>query len=940
MLPVELPAPLATDQAAPQIPLPSQVLTVTTPISATTIVITPEQGGAWQSPDGGLTLVAPPGAVARPTRWRLLAPAELPASLAQLPLTFGFELQEAATGAPVTALDAPLRLTWRGARVKALVGPRLWRADAPAQSMEAVNDAVVEGETLTASLTSAGVYAVTTEPAEAVFFQPRIAAGQVELFTGDASFSYDIDTPAGVGGLQLPLTLRYSAGGPNTSGAGTIADGGWVGAGWTLDVGAITLTSGYSGTLTLGSLSSKIKLTDKLSQSFGTWREPDLGGGCVYTGDPALDAGAGFTRSKWRAIDEQFARIESDLFASTMNGQGSTGCGQVANLLHAGRFDVWAKDGTRYVFGNDPVTYAPQACGAPEQGAGSRQAYWTDGNWTRRYSVWNLDTVVDPHGNQLRIEYDVKIRHEGCELRAFREAYPKRILYTTNPTLEDTHAEYEIEFRILPKDADPKPEPLISQTGWRLDEIIVWYRQQSGATAQRLRSYKFSYIDYDAPHMYLLQSVQEFGRDGASALPATTFTYYYDDQHQVGWKSNSNNGTCGWSYKEPRPFLQTIDNGYDGRVQYDYTSQCLPDGYAGCAGSDVGDGMLQKVQRRTVTAGLGPAQVTEYQHFGPSYHRMLNCSWEDPTKNKEFIGYARTVADDKGAGGQTLRRRETWFYNAWTYATANPLDPLRGKAYQAIVGAWNGSAWAERKVVNTTWATVRQTDLPGGRATPWPADVAFTYAAEVKTTEVAADGTSWDRKVKNYYDVAWQDGCNAQGGQYGNLTRVEEYGQASGTSPFRTTVMGTARIRRHGSSTARASKMSMQARGLRSRAVRPDRSSAQRRTAMRTTRAIRARPGRPWQAARGSCAGRDGGRSRTARTATSTRATGTMRSATSRSSARMRITACMMPGLPRRSAQRAMSTIPRTTPSSRSSGPRRWPGSNRPVSRRSSSTTG
>ena len=103
--------------------------------------------------------------------------------------------------------------------------------------------------------------------------------------------------------------------------------------------------------------------------------------------------------------------------------------------------------------------------------------------------------VIDPHGNQLRIEYDVKIRNEGCELRAFREAYPKRILYTTNPTAGDNHAEYEIEFKIRPKDADPKPEPLISQTGWQLYEIIVWYRPYSGAAAQRVRSYKFNYAN-------------------------------------------------------------------------------------------------------------------------------------------------------------------------------------------------------------------------------------------------------------------------------------------------------------------------------------------------------------------------------------------------------------------------------------------------------------
>jgi hypothetical protein len=88
----------------------------------------------------------------------------------------------------------------------------------------------------------------------------------------------------------------------------------------------------------------------------------------------------------------------------------------------------------------------------------------------------------------------------------------------------------------------------------------------------------------------------------------------------------------------------------------------------------VGDDMLQKVARRSVTAGIGPAQVTDYQRFSPSYHRMLACSWEEPTKNKEFIGYGRVIEDAK-PGSQILKRTDTLFNDAWTGATAT--YPLR-----------------------------------------------------------------------------------------------------------------------------------------------------------------------------------------------------------------------------------------------------------------------
>jgi hypothetical protein len=100
----------------------------------------------------------------------------------------------------------------------------------------------------------------------------------------------------------------------------------------------------------------------------------------------------------------------------------------------------------------------------------------------------------------------------------------------------------------------------------------VYYHPSAGANRQRVRSYEFAYSDPASPPIRLT-SVRQVGADGVSTLPATTFTYYYDADHLVGWKSNSNNGTCGWSYREQRPFLKTVNNGYDGQAQFDYAIQ-------------------------------------------------------------------------------------------------------------------------------------------------------------------------------------------------------------------------------------------------------------------------------------------------------------------------------------------------------------------------------
>ena len=107
---------------------------------------------------------------------------------------------------------------------------------------------------------------------EEVFFQPALKAGEVSLLTGDAAYALALAVPSGGGGLSVPLTLTYSSSVVNRQTGDRQQDGGWLGIGWTLDVGTIQGTGEEMG-LTLGGVSAALK---KGSQS--DWPEGEVEG--------------------------------------------------------------------------------------------------------------------------------------------------------------------------------------------------------------------------------------------------------------------------------------------------------------------------------------------------------------------------------------------------------------------------------------------------------------------------------------------------------------------------------------------------------------------------------------------------------------------------------------------------------------------------------------
>jgi RHS repeat-associated protein len=769
---------------------------------------TPADGGLLRSPDDRVLLAIPAGAVSERTRFTY-APL---ADLAGLPpnTRLAFTLEASPANSPF-APPAVLKLFYGDGLVpdgfdESTV--RLLRLDPIARLAEPV-DATLDPDrrVLTAPLDRPGLYALAADAEQPAFFHPRLEAGQVALFTGDAAFSYELDTPAGAGGLRLPLTLRYSGALPNAMTSETNYDGGWVGAGWTLDLGQIQAPKDRPAAITLDGLSGEMVDHTQLAYAAGTVTEPDLDADPFPTercdqffgGYDAGDSNGWYTR-RWRPRDERFALIQSRLFAGWVKRQDLCPVDGVENL---GQWDIWSKEGLHYVFGSqpfDPVGEPP--CTAATTATGSRAFIRLrgegDGVDLRRYTVYKLDTVSDPHGNTLQVDYGVYGGQNGpyCDLLS-KEAYPTLIRYTTNPAAGDTLAEYEVEFQVSPKAHDYEAAARLAETGYLLDSVTVWFRPAAGAPRERIRRYQLA---YDHPTtgspsgLYVLREIRQYGRSDADLLPATTFTYLLDDDHRVGWKSSP----AGWTYYRARPFLSAIANGYGAVAAFHYAPLCIPADNPGCLTGDVGTGLQQKVAARTLDPGYGAAQRSDYTYADPSYQPPEFP--EDQVKLKAFIGFARVVEALSDGAGQPLRRSDSAFVNARTGAVpGDPYQgdghhPLRGKRTANTTGSWTGAAWAEHSRTAITYTDFDAAAAAAAGIQGWPPSVHFVYPNSVVESD-CRDAACLEKTTTYAYDLYWQDRCGAPGatpgysgaggGQFGNLTRITEL---DGNVPLRTTL--------------------------------------------------------------------------------------------------------------------------------------------------------
>ena len=765
--------------------------TPTEPLDAGWALILPGQGGRLASPDGRLQVDFPPGAVDQPVeaRFEKLEPLDLSPDTH---LFYRFDLSAWPAGQP----DLPpptflqtvaLTVTYTLTDVEGLSegslhlvtwdeGQGLW------MPISATLD--ITNHRLTARLSHFSQYAASG--GDDIFFLPRLEAGQVSLFTGESSFSYDLEMPAGAGGLKVPLTLRYSGDIPNGMIHGPYGDDnsdtGWVGVGWTLEIGKIE-----DGSLTMNGLSGEMMRTDP---HIG----PDiLEEKCDWDG---THCGWGYTVTRrHRLKDEQFAYITSTRFNSCQFGES---CGghippdTADRIEDMGQFDVWTKDGAHYIFGSQQ--FVPDDPAHPENGGPGSRLDVTANDGRRVYQTYLLDTIIDPHGNRVEIEWKVWPKKISDKWH-LKEAYPSHIRYTKNTGAGDTHAEYDVEFVVGSKDYDTKCPFLpmgncrsLAFTGRLLTAVNVWYLRP-GYAAQSIRRYELGYYDSDSPHYYRLDSITQKTALGGAALPATTFTYY--PSMQIGWAWDEQPKQQGWVHRDlvTRPFLWTVSNGYGGALTFGYQVWCLSPNPnppnepiwedVGCTQQSTWWLRRFRVSSKELSAVGGTPMPAAYDYDQPGY--TLKDEGEVPVK--AFIGFGWAMEDD--AGGQ--RRAETIFYNTMSGGEGHPNDPMKGKTSSTRSGKYASGNWQE--YTETAYTYTPYNHVEAGEPT-WPADVYFIYVSETIETTCDSTGSCQSKMTRSYYDRNWQNCGNGAGWQYGNVTRVEEYDSESASDPYRTKLTG------------------------------------------------------------------------------------------------------------------------------------------------------
>ncbi len=340
---------------------------------------------------------------------------------------------------------------------------------------------------------------------------PTLDAAQVSPFTGAGTYSYPIQVPEGPGGLKPSLSLSYNSQVVDSATLQTQAS--WVGMGWSLDTGYIERningTNDQDGddtySIVVGGISSRLLPT---------------GNGVYHT------------------ADESFWQIKYI--------GGSTNA-----------WTVWDKVGNIYYFENQvkyPIFGPPPP--PPTPGWDSNCSYTREETWR-----WSLTRMRNKFGKELTYTYFKETQGtKNCyglypEYENFDAAvYPETIVYPNNRYRIRFEREARTDYNTSWTSANSRA--LYQKS--RLKNIYAENDSNGDGTFETLiRKIHFTYAD--AAHSIFpgytwsggspdltLASIQEYGADGSSYLPVTSFTY--DGMH-----------------------LTQVDNGYGGKVIFTYT---------------------------------------------------------------------------------------------------------------------------------------------------------------------------------------------------------------------------------------------------------------------------------------------------------------------------------------------------------------------------------
>ncbi|MFI9628750.1 RHS repeat-associated core domain-containing protein [Streptomyces sp. NPDC052042] len=533
---------------------------------------------------------------------------------------------------------------------------------------------------------------------------------QTNLSTGSFTWSYGIPTPAVPGDLQPSIGLSYSSAAIDGRTGGTNNQGSWVGDGFDLWPGFIERR--YKPCADDG-----VKNADGNKPGDMCWAYDNAFISFNGSGGELVPA-AGKDEFKLKKDDgTRIKRLES---VDRGNGDND---GEY--------WELTAPNGTRYYFGYNRLpgwssgkdttdsTWTLPVYGN-DSGEKCHAATFAD-SWCQQAWRWNLDYVVDTHGNTISYRYGKESNSYGRNLKAAddtpytRGGYLKRIdygqksndLYATQPLAQVVFDNAE---RCLPESGvtcaadtiDSKsfywydtPWDLNCKAGTSCDNGRLspsfWTRKrltgittqvlQSDGTYGKVDSWKFDHRwgMADADYQLLLDSIEHTGVSATPTvtLPKTTFAY----EQMANRLDRTGDGFA--------PFIKSrlfsVADEYGAQITANYsdptcdwnalptpetnTTRCFPQYIGGSDSDPATQHWFNKYVTTSVTVtdhiGGAPDQVTRYDYRG-------NAAWhfdddDGLTKEKEktwsqWRGYGQVQVRTGGQGGDAAMKTQQDHY--------------------------------------------------------------------------------------------------------------------------------------------------------------------------------------------------------------------------------------------------------------------------------------
>ncbi|MFD4569201.1 RHS repeat-associated core domain-containing protein [Streptomyces sp. NPDC058467] len=536
------------------------------------------------------------------------------------------------------------------------------------------------------------------------------ATWSTNLNTGDFAWSYGMDVPAVPGGLKPTVGLSYSSGSIDGRTGGSNNQGSWVGDGFDLSPGFIERR--YKPCAEDGAKNADGNKPGDLCWSYDnafiTFN--GKGGELVPIGD-----------GEYKLKQDDGTKIKR--LTSSNRGNGDKD-GEYWRLT--------TPDGTRYYFGynrlpgwTDGKDTTDSTWTVPVYGNDSGEPCHADdfaGSWCPQAWRWNVDYVVDPHGNAMAYNYTKEINSYGRNLKPeddtsyTRGGYLKRIDYGLKSSrMYADKALGQVVFdsaeRCLPQDGvtcDPStiedkafywydtPWDLNCKADTKCDNGRVspsfWTRKRlTDITTQVLQS-DGSYGKIDSWHLehrwgkadtdyqLLLDSIQHTGQSATPAikLPTTTLTYTQLENRL---------DKTGDGYA---PFikarLSTVADESGGQIDVNYsapvcdwnalptpetnTTRCFPQYVGGDSSDDPDKQWFNKYVVTKVTAsdrtGGAPDQVTAYSYLGGGAWHFDDDDGLTKEKEKtwsQWRGYGHVRVRTGGEGGDdALKTQKDSYY--------------------------------------------------------------------------------------------------------------------------------------------------------------------------------------------------------------------------------------------------------------------------------------